>query len=97
MAITTLNEIWEIINSELARDEWISLQNIYSLIEANIRLKDDDFLPSAPNISEPKWMRNVRNVLQNRKGTGDIAWDRICGGPKQSQANDCNQAKERIY
>ena len=76
MAITTLNEIWEIITAELTRDEWIPLQDIYSLIEANVNLKTDDFLPSAPTISEPKWMRNVRNVLQHRKSTGDIAWDR---------------------
>ena len=76
MAITTLNEIWEIINAELTRDEWVPLQNIYALIETNVRLKTDDFLPSAPTISEPKWMRNVRNVLQHRKTTGEIAWDR---------------------
>lgn len=76
MAITTLNKIWEIINAELTRDEWVPLQNIYSLIETNVKLKPDDFLPSAPTISEPKWMRNVRNVLQHRKIIGDIAWDR---------------------
>lgn len=76
MAITKLREIWETIDSEFPRDEWVPLQNIYSLIETNIRLSPDDFLPSAPESDEPKWMRNVRNVLQQRKVSGDIAWDK---------------------
>lgn len=76
MAITKLHEIWEIIDSEFPRDEWVPLQNIYSLIETKVQFKPDDFLPSAPNSDEPKWMRNVRNVLQRRKTNGDIAWDK---------------------
>jgi hypothetical protein len=76
MAITKLHEIWKVIDSEFPRDEWVSLQNIYSLVEANVQLKQDDFLPSAPKSDEPKWMRNVRNVLQNRKTKGDVAWDK---------------------
>lgn len=76
MAITKLHEFWEIIENQFPRDEWVPLQNIYSLVESNIRLKADDFLPSAPKNDEPKWMRNVRNVLQHRKITGDIAWDK---------------------
>lgn len=46
------------------------------MIQNSIQLKPDDFLPSAPNSMEPKWMRNVRNVLQQREGTGLIAWDK---------------------
>lgn len=76
MAITKLHEIWNIIDFELPRDEWIPLQSIYSLIESKLQLKPDDFLPSAPKSEEPKWMRNVRNVLQSRKTNGDIAWDK---------------------
>jgi hypothetical protein len=76
MAITKLHEIWDVIDSELPRDEWIPLQNIYALIKLKIQLKPDDFLSSAPTSDEPKWMRNVRNVLQSRKTRGDIAWDK---------------------
>ena len=76
MTITKLHEIWEVIDFELPRDEWIPLQNIYSLIGSKLQLKPDDFLPSAPKSEEPKWMRNVRNVLQSRKINGDIAWDK---------------------
>lgn len=76
MAITKLHEIWDVIDYELPRDEWIPLQNIYTLVELRLHLKPDDFLPSAPQSEEPKWMRNVRNVLQRRKTNGDIAWDK---------------------
>jgi hypothetical protein len=76
MAITHLQEIWIVINEKLPRDEWILLQSIYEIIQKNTQLKPDDFLPSAPNSSEPKWMRNVRNVLQQRKNNGHIAWDK---------------------
>ena len=76
MAITHLQDIWTVINEKLPRDEWIHLQSIYDMIESNIQLRPDDFLPAAPNSSRPKWMRNVRNVLQQRKNNGYIAWDK---------------------
>lgn len=76
MAITKLHEIWELINSKLPRDEWVALSKIYSLVEKNLQLTNNDFLPSAPKTDEPKWMRNVRNVLQSRKTNGEIAWDK---------------------
>ena len=76
MTITKLHEIWEVIDSEFPRDEWVPLQHIYTLVESKVPLKPDDFLPSAPKSDEPKWMRNVRNVLQSRKINGDIAWDK---------------------
>jgi hypothetical protein len=76
MSITKLYEIWEVVNSDLPRDEWIPLHDIYRIVEKQITLKSDDFLPSAPSSDEPKWMRNVRNVLQNRKTKGIIAWDK---------------------
>lgn len=76
MAITKLHEIWELINSKLPRDEWVALSKIYSTVENDINLTEDDFLPSAPKSDEPKWMRNVRNVLQSKKINGEIAWDR---------------------
>lgn len=76
MAITKLQEIWDVIDYELPRDEWIPLQKIYTLVKSKLQLKPDDFLPSAPQSEEPKWMRNVRNVLQGRKISGNIAWDK---------------------
>ena len=76
MGITKLKELWEAIDNDLPRDVWIPLQDIYTLVDGIINFKPDDFHPSASNTSEPKWRRNVRNVLQHRKETGDIAWNK---------------------
>jgi hypothetical protein len=76
MPITTSQEIWAVIEERLPRDQWVPLPLIYELIEQNIALHPDDFLPEAPGAQIPRWKRNVRNVLQRRKSLGDIAWDR---------------------
>lgn len=68
-------EIWKIIKDNLPNDVWVTLQEIYKIIERNVNLNDDDFEPQAPNSDIPKWKRNVRNVLQYRKQTGEIEWD----------------------
>ncbi len=69
-----LPEIWEIIKSHMPRNEWHSLQDIYDLVNRCGQLDEEDFEPQSPSSDLPKWKRNVRNVLQYRKRTGDIEW-----------------------
>ena len=66
--------MWEKIQRLLQRGVWVSLQDIYDLVEREINLAPDDFEPSSDNSREPIWQRNVRNILQYRKGTGEITW-----------------------
>jgi len=73
--MTRLPEIWECIRNNLQRGRWFSLEEIYKLIETNINLDDEDYEWQSPSSDIPKWKRNVRNVLQYRKGTGEIEWD----------------------
>jgi len=54
---------------------WIPLQDIYELVSQNGQLDDEDIEPQSPTSDLPKWKRNVRNVLQYRKQTGEIEWD----------------------
>ena len=70
-----LPEIWDIIRANLNKDRWVSLDEIYRIVEAQGKLDDDDWEPQAPGSDIPKWERNVRNVLQYRKTTGEIEWD----------------------
>ena len=70
-----LPEIWECISRNLPRRQWVKLDDIYGLIEHNLHLDVEDHESEAPGSSIPKWKRNVRNVLQYRKRTGDIEWD----------------------
>jgi hypothetical protein len=73
--MTHLPEIWTCIRSKLARGKWTSLDDIYVLVYSSVTLDREDHLPQSPSSDIPKWKRNVRNVLQYRKGTGEIEWD----------------------
>jgi hypothetical protein len=70
-----LPEIWIIIKNNLKKDTWLSLEEIYKIIESEGILDDEDWKPQAPGSEIPKWKRKIRNVLQYRKGTGEIEWD----------------------
>ncbi len=73
--MTRLPEIWSCINNLLDRGRWYQLEDIYQLIGKNINLDAEDHEPQSPSSDIPKWKRNVRNVLQYRKRTGEIEWD----------------------
>ncbi|HQO78113.1 MAG TPA: hypothetical protein PLG17_06335 [Thermodesulfobacteriota bacterium] len=68
-------EIWEIMKSNMTPGKWYELSEIYRMIGRKAKLDDEDYEPQAPSSDIPKWKRNVRNVLQTRKKTGDIEWD----------------------
>jgi len=45
------------------------------MVESGLTLDSEDYEWQSPSSDIPKWKRNVRNVLQYRKGTGEIEWD----------------------
>ena len=69
------SEIWDCILNKLPRDKWVPLEDIYRLIECNLHFDDEDYERQSPKSEAPKWKRNVRNVLQHRKTSGDIEWN----------------------
>jgi hypothetical protein len=73
---TTQPRMWELMRNHLPKGEWVSLTDTYSLIEKGIDLQPDDFEPAAPPRPAPRWQRNVRNILQYRRSTGEIKWSR---------------------
>jgi hypothetical protein len=73
--VLRLPEIWDIMLKHMDRDSWVSLPRIYELIECHSVLDDEDFYPQAPSSDIPKWKRNVRNVLQYRKSSGELRWN----------------------
>ena len=68
-------EIWNIIQTNMPRGSWVALSEIYQLIEVHGDLDAEDFDWQSPTSDVPKWKRNVRNVLQYRKGKDNILWD----------------------
>ena len=73
--MTHLPEIWDFIVGNLPKKRWVVLDDIYTLIERNLNLDTEDHEWQSPSSEIPKWKRNVRNVLQYRKSTGEIEWD----------------------
>jgi hypothetical protein len=74
--MTHLSAIWNCIQTNLPHRQWMSLAEIYSLVQSRLSLDHEDSLPQSPTSLSPKWKRNVRNVLQYRKETGEIEWDK---------------------
>lgn len=70
-----LPEIWDIMREYMPRGKWIHIHKIYGLVEKHTDLDNEDLYPQSPTSDIPKWKRNVRNVLQYRKGTGEIQWN----------------------
>ncbi len=73
--MTQLPDIWDCIRQHLPRKRWVSIGDIYALVQTRLRLDREDHEPQSPSSDIPKWKRNVRNVLQYRKRTGEIEWD----------------------
>ena len=68
-------EIWEIIQTKMPKGRWVLLDEIYHLVEEYGGLDAEDFGPQSPTSDIPKWKRNVRNILQYRRSTGEILWN----------------------
>ena len=73
--MTRLPEIWTCLKQNMTKDIWTNLETIYEIVQNNLALDQEDFHPQSPSSDIPKWKRNVRNVLQYRKRTGEIEWD----------------------
>lgn len=73
--MTHLPEIWNCIRTKLPKGKWVELGEFYKLVEKYLPLDKEDLYPQSPTSDIPKWKRNVRNVLQYRKGIGEIEWD----------------------
>ena len=66
--------MWDVIRRHLPKGKWVTLQYIYDLVQSKINLQPDDWQPAAATTKTPRWQRNIRNILQYRKKTGEILW-----------------------
>jgi len=73
--MTRHSELWDCIREYLPKGKWTPLEEIYTLVKNNLALDEEDYEPQSPSSDISKWKRNVRNVLQYRKGIGEIDWD----------------------
>ena len=57
------SEIWEVLQVHLGT-EWRHLSEVYEMVGKEVAGED-----------AMKWKRNVRNVLQRRRASGEVEWD----------------------
>jgi hypothetical protein len=74
-AILRQEEIRRLLRDRMTPGAWIPLENIYDLVEANAVLSPADREPAADGSSDPRWRRNVRNLLQRWKESDELDWD----------------------
>ncbi len=75
----TSDEIWQILRTHMKPRQVYPLAELYVIVEKHRDLTPADLEPDAPGSRSARWQRNVRNVLQRRKGLGDVWWDRQAG------------------
>ena len=68
-------EIRDVLRTHLPAGVWTDLRAIYEIVEANAALAPADLDPSAAGASDPRWHRNVRNLLQRWKDSEELEWD----------------------
>ena len=78
--MTSLPEIWAVMLSRMHRGQWVSLEDVYRLVELRVNLDTEDFEPQSLTSDLPKWKRNCsgtsfstgRKVRFDGMGTQDI-------------------------
>ena len=73
--MTRHSKLWMCIKQQVPHGKWVPINDIYEIVEQNTSLDKEDHQWQSPSSDIPKWKRNVRNVLQYRKKTGEIKWD----------------------
>lgn len=72
--VTSQSRLWQVIRSKLSSDDWTHLQELYMRVGRVLEFDDEDLRPETDGASQKAWMRNVRNVLQQRRASGDLDW-----------------------
>jgi hypothetical protein len=70
------DEIRICLEKYATKKTYLSLSEIYKIIEKNLVLNEDDLSCVTDEHKEPKWQRNVRNVLQSDKESSNITWNK---------------------
>lgn len=69
-------EIWRVVRESMEPGTWVDITEIYKLVEEHLTLDAEYLMAAAPGHSDVRWRRNVRNVLQQRKRSGALEWER---------------------
>jgi hypothetical protein len=68
-------EAWTALAQNAPRGEWLSIADVYAVVQRSVVLHAEDEPPISPTNRSPRWKRTIRNALQRRKALGQIEWD----------------------
>jgi hypothetical protein len=85
----TSSRAWEIIATKAEQDRWLTVADLYALVEQSTELDESDRAPVAEHGQSTRWHRTVRNALQQAKRRGAVEWQRgqgfrLTGAPSGS-------------
>lgn len=66
---------WQVLIQKAPAGQWLSLDQVYDIVEAAVELDDADRAGVSAKSVSPRWKRTVRNLLQRKKTLGEVEWD----------------------
>jgi len=70
--VTNGTAMWETLEKHLPRGEWVPLEDVYTIVESNLRLDAEDLSRNGIHSAHPRWKTTVRTLLRLKKQAGVI-------------------------
>ncbi len=70
--MTDNTTIWNTLQKHVPKREWISLSEIFTVVQARILLDAEDLDRASSRSKTPRWEANVRRLLQLKVHTGFV-------------------------
>jgi hypothetical protein len=72
--------IWRTLQEFLPKRTWISLSDIYGIVQSRVLLDKEDLEHQTPSSGFPQWKANVRRLLRAKARIGRIRARRRAAG-----------------
>jgi hypothetical protein len=64
--------IWRALQESLPKKIWVSLSDIYAIVQSRVYLDREDLERRHPSSGSPQWKTNVRRLLRAQARVGRI-------------------------
>lgn len=70
--MTNDTTLWATLRKHVPRRKWVSLQEIYQIVQRNVALDAEDLGCRSTHPASPRWKRNVRRLLHAKRHDGTL-------------------------
>ena len=67
-----VSKIWSILKDHVPRKRWVSIGEIFSIVESHSTLDNEDLKVHTPTANSPRWKVAVRRLLATQKKGGKV-------------------------